>query len=721
MSSRGKIVAIAIITVLTLDVLFITGYVTHAQPPLPQVPAWKAEPYGPRVDTYLWKVIPNRESRYAAFEAGEVDFVVVDPPDVERIRTNKPDAFFVLTQGYTIVPLQFNVRRYPFSELAVRQAFAHIIDREGFVIPEILKGFGLPIYSVVLPLYGDWYNPNAKTYDFSLQKADQVLNAAGFVRGPDGFRVDPKTGQPLRTIELITVSEQLNPNYFKTGQHIIKQAEKIGLKVTHTSVTNTVYTQRIPNQDFDMYFNGWSLAIYPTFMATFWHTRTDVKLGTNRYGVRDPLVDELADKFIQAPTEKEAKEQLWKLQDRIHEIVPWVPVYQPIAITAYSGKVRGLVYTKLKGQTYPLGTSFLNDLNVHLADSDFGGTYRGVSAAEFANLNPMYYLFVNEDDVLSQIYEQLVGLNPDDPYGARFPRLASSWKSEVFKEGAQDRTRLTMTVIQNATWHDGEPFTAEDIAWTIKVPGLQWKTRRQFNDITALMTNLLTVDTPDKYTVVLTINGTSWNYLIQLLGLRIVPKQIWGSMTKDQAQSTDPSVKPHPTKSGFTMLIGTGPYILREHIPGNSVALQWFPAYFKRHPDKNFLFDIQFDNQKLLLSIKVTDYLKKTVTDAAVAVTVATTEGRVVKETRAIHTGSGTYAADVSPLDPGTYKARVKAEKDLNPGVLSKVSEYTLTVPSPLVAYLPYAAAIVAVLIVAALVLRMRGRKTRAGPSPSTA
>ncbi len=724
MTPRGKIVAIAVITILTLDLLYISGLVTHAQPPLPQIPQWKAEPYGPRVDTYLWKVIQNRESRYAAFESREIDDVSVEPADVDRIRTNRPDAFFVLTEGYLIYPLQFNLRRYPISEPAIRQAFAHIIDREGFVIPEILKGFGLPVYSIVLPLYGDWYNPNAKTYDFSLQKADQVLNAAGFVRGPDGFRIDPKTGQPLRTIELIAYNDQIAPQVFKTAQHIVQQAEKIGLKVTHTPVTTTQYTQRIPNQDFDMYFNGWSLAIYPTFMANFWHTRTDVKLGTNRYGVRDPLVDELSDKFIQAPTEKEAKEHLWKLQEKIHEIVPWVPIYQPIDITAYSGKVRGLVYTRLKGQSYPLGTSVtLNDINVHTTDSDFGGTFRDYSSAEFANLNPMYYLFTNEAAVLNQIHEPLAVINPEDPYGQRLPRAALSWKSEVFKEGSQDRTRLTVTVIQNATWHDGASYTAEDIAWTVKVPGLQWKTRRQFTDITALMTNLLTVDTPDKYTVVLTVNGTSWNYMIQLLGVRILPKQIWGSMTRDQAQATDPSVKPHPTKAGLTMLIGDGPYILREHIPGNSAALQWNPAYYKRHPDKSFLFDIQFDSQKLLLSIKVTDYLKKTVTDAALTVTVTNTEGKLVKETQATHAGGGTYTADVSPLNPGTYKARVKAEKNLNPGVLSKVSEYSLTVPSPLIAYVPYAVAIVAVLIVAAVVVRMRGRKNRslALGSPSTA
>ena len=64
------------------------------------------------------------------------------------------------------------------------------------------------------------------------------------------------------------------------------------------------------------------------------------------------------------------------------------------------------------------------------------------------------------DIIFDQLYDRLV-LNRGD--GTNEPRLASSW------EVADDKKSITFTINENATWHDGEPVTAEDVAFTAQL------------------------------------------------------------------------------------------------------------------------------------------------------------------------------------------------------------------------------------------------------------
>lgn len=61
--------------------------------------------------------------------------------------------------------------------------------------------------------------------------------------------------------------------------------------------------------------------------------------------------------------------------------------------------------------------------------------------------------------VADQMFERLVTCTHDGEY---LPRLADSW------EMSDDHMSLTFHLNQNATWHDGEPVTADDVVFTLK-------------------------------------------------------------------------------------------------------------------------------------------------------------------------------------------------------------------------------------------------------------
>ena len=674
---------------------------------------WKWEPYGPRTDTYLFKVILAYESRLAAFEADEIDMVGVLPTDIERIRKNRPDAFFLETQSYTTYPLQFNLRRWPISHPAVRKAFAHMIDREGYVIPEVMKGYGTPLYTIAIPLLGDWVNYDVKTYEYNLKKAEKILDEAGFKRGPDGWRVDPTTNQPLKVLELDTLPEATSPIYYGTALHVAKQAEKIGLRISVNVVAAPLHSKKVhEEQNFDMYFVGWTgLGPYPDWLWYFFHSKWDYEGGWNEWGVRNSTLDRLLDEFYYTLDLAKARVALHKAQILLQDIVPWVSVASPIGITAISGRLRGLVLQKVPGAPYPAGASWLSDLDTHFVGAPLGGVFRVAIGQPVGTLNPGTYLWSHEHSVLTYVYDFLTLSNPENVYDL-MPRLAEKWSVEEieFKSGVKG-TKVTISLVKNATWQDGIPFTASDVDFTIWKVGKEWRLFR-YDSVEAIR-NIYKTELPDPYTISMYVNATSWLFWLDLISIRPLPKHIWEKMTDPKA---DPSKVKHPTNPVLTNLLGTGPFIFKEHVPGSHIVHMWNPTYFMRHPEKGLILEKvrvpKYEDDPHEILLRVLDYAKRPVVNASVTVDLTSTDGNIRKHLVAEHVANDTYLTKIAGVPSTSYTVKVRAEQTLYYGTLVRTETISMTIEPTWKRYVLHLVIAIAA-IAMAVILAYRTRKKR--------
>ncbi len=64
----------------------------------------------------------------------------------------------------------------------------------------------------------------------------------------------------------------------------------------------------------------------------------------------------------------------------------------------------------------------------------------------------------NAEAISENLFSRLVRLTSA---GELLPDLATEWSFN------DDATVLTLTLRQGVTWHDGQPFTADDVVWTI--------------------------------------------------------------------------------------------------------------------------------------------------------------------------------------------------------------------------------------------------------------
>ena len=91
--------------------------------------------------------------------------------------------------------LYFQQQRGPLADPTFRRAFSASIDRQlilGTIYEPLLPGASLLQCGMWVPTLGPWCNETQFVGSFAPERAQQLLSAAGWTRGPDGFWADPK-------------------------------------------------------------------------------------------------------------------------------------------------------------------------------------------------------------------------------------------------------------------------------------------------------------------------------------------------------------------------------------------------------------------------------------------------------------------------------------------------------------------------------------------------
>ena len=147
------------------------------------------------------------------------------------------------------------------------------------------------------------------------------------------------------------------------------------------------------------------------------------------------------------------------------------------------------------------------------------------------------------------------------------PDLAESWEVD------EDSRVWTFHLRDDVTWHDGEPFTAEDVVFTVETirdPDVasRWN---------AAFVTLDTVEALDEHTVRFTFSEPFAPLLATLAyNLSIVPEHILAPL--------DLSLPSGPTEF-VTNPIGTGPYRFVEQVSGSHFVVEANPDYYEGEPN----------------------------------------------------------------------------------------------------------------------------------------
>jgi len=535
------------------------------------------ESNGPRVDEIFFSIILSPDPQKIALKTGEVQMMpdLIRPIDIEELAED-PNIKLFMTPGLHMFYLCFNMRREPFDDPDFRKAVAYILEKEE-ITRTIFKGYVSPLDTFVPPAQGEWYNPDVPTYPFDLDKANEILDGAEYILDPDtGKRVDPKTGEPLRDLIFFTPTYEVAPTSAEIGRLICERANEVGLPFVHTPMDFPVMIRKTGDErDFDMYVLAWGLGRFPTHLYTLFHSKFDIPGAQNMPGIRDKELDTILERLWYGIEKDEVKEAAHEAQEMLSELVPYVPIYSRFHIYAFSTDWNGIV--NMPG----FGAGHYNNgwtwLNLHHKDRPFGGTFKRVLSEKLDTLNPLVSTSAYEQDVMSPIFSGLLTVNPETMDD--MPWIAKDWEIKEWEyEEGEIGSIVTYHLLESITWQDGKPFTSEDIKFCI-----EYIRDNQIPLYVQSWDNLVKVETPDEYTVSIYLNSTGYWYLYTYAGMTILPKHIWEGV--EDYRNFRPWEEPHPEVEGLTKLIGTGPFIFKEYIPGEYARVVWNPLFFRNHPD----------------------------------------------------------------------------------------------------------------------------------------
>lgn len=138
------------------------------------------------------------------------------------------------------------------------------------------------------------------------------------------------------------------------------------------------------------------------------------------------------------------------------------------------------------------------------------------------------------------------------------PYLAESWA------WSDDGLSMTLNLVQGATFHDGEPITSEDVAFSVETIKANHPFKTMFGVVE-------TVETPDDHTAILKLSQPHPALLLAMSSqlMPIIPKHIYGD-------GQDP--KSHP-RNGQDV-VGSGPFKFVEFTADQQVILERNDDFF---------------------------------------------------------------------------------------------------------------------------------------------
>ncbi|WP_168929537.1 ABC transporter substrate-binding protein [Nocardioides sp. GY 10113] len=183
---------------------------------------------------------------------------------------------------------------------------------------------------------------------------------------------------------------------------------------------------------------------------------------------------------------------------------------------------------------------------------------------EVDSFNPFLGIEITSFEMWALMYDYLISYSMEDM--SVEPGLATSW------ETSEDGLTWTFDITDEASWSDGEPLTAEDVAYTynrVLDGGPEASTWGSY------LANVSSITAPDDATLVLELEKPSSS--LPLLPIPIIPEHVW----KDVEGKQD--VKAYKNEpEGGQPVVGSGPFRLVEGSAGGStVKFEANPDYWK--------------------------------------------------------------------------------------------------------------------------------------------
>ncbi len=273
----------------------------------------------PPIRRITWKVVPDENVAGLALQKGEINHMIVRDPQVYKALQRDTNLAFTATPTTGWWEFTMNTRRKPLDDARVRRALSHAVDRDTFV-RTVLEGLGSPAHSVIPPgMIG--HTGEVEKYPYNVQRAKQLLAEAGH---PNGFRINV-VYEPSEYADLIVTAMQ---QWFKD----------VGVDLQLIKLEAGAWTARRQSGDYDITVSGTTRFDPDQFLTEHFHSASFPPGGNQSYY---GAIDDMIEAQRRAINTRERARILVEIQKKVATDVPFVPLFNPVYVTAYHKNQKG--------------------------------------------------------------------------------------------------------------------------------------------------------------------------------------------------------------------------------------------------------------------------------------------------------------------------------------------------------------------------------------------
>ena len=292
----------------------------------------------------VFRLIPDDLVAFQLFKKKELDIFNLTPLQWEKqTNTKKFQEEFVKhkyvspfgSYGY----IGWNLKRPVFQDKRVRQALAHLVNRE-YINEKLQFGLYTPITGPYFP-FGPDYDPTLKPYSYDLERAKELLTEAGWV-DRDGDGVREKDGKPFRFTFIFPSGIQF---YERLTPILRNEFSKAGIDMELRRLEGNTMFQMLYEHDFDAYIAAWGRGAGGEDLYQIWHS-SQIAGGSNFVSYQNPEVDRLLEEGRREFDPAKRSEIFKKVHARLHEDQPYLFMFAAPSLMARDNRFKNVVIYK---------------------------------------------------------------------------------------------------------------------------------------------------------------------------------------------------------------------------------------------------------------------------------------------------------------------------------------------------------------------------------------
>jgi len=286
----------------------------------------------PKIEMVRFRIVPEAVVRALELRKGSADLEVSSlAPDMIPVLRRQASLDISERPGTNYAYIAFNFENPVMAQKDVRLALAYATNREE-IIRYLYRGQAR-IANGPLPASSWAYEPEIAHYGYDPQRAEQLLDSAGFPRKAEngGMRIK------------LTIKTSTDESTRLLGAVLQEEWHKVGIDLELRSMEPATLASDIARGDFELYTLRWIGANNdPEFYEFAFSSKSFPPMGGNRGHYRNPAVDALLDQARVENDLGKRRELFSKVQKIIAEDMPYMSLWFMDNVSVYRKRISGV-------------------------------------------------------------------------------------------------------------------------------------------------------------------------------------------------------------------------------------------------------------------------------------------------------------------------------------------------------------------------------------------